>query len=107
MTRADAGVLTFAGLFGALGVAAAAAAAHRAEPMLDTASAMLLAHAPALLGLAAARAAGLAPRRPSGRPAPGAPGRPTPQADRASGPSTLAYPGVPPPRGGDTWQRPR
>lgn len=61
MTRAEAGVLTFAGLFGALGVAAAAAAAHRAEPMLDTASAMLLAHAPALLGLAAARAAGLAP----------------------------------------------
>ena len=62
MIRAEAGILTVAGLFGALGVASAAAAAHLDAPMLETASSMLLAHAPALLGLAAARALTLAPR---------------------------------------------
>ncbi len=45
-----------AGLFGALGVASAAGAAH-ADPngLLAPASAMLLAHAPTLIGLYAAR----------------------------------------------------
>ncbi len=56
MIRAEAIIVAIAGMFGALGVSAAAASAHIAEPGLETASAMLLAHAPALLGLAAARA---------------------------------------------------
>ncbi len=49
-------MVVFAGLFGALGVTAAAAASHN-DPngLLAPASAMLLAHAPALVALYAAR----------------------------------------------------
>ena len=44
-----------AGIFGALGVALSAAAAHRADlPNLGTAADMLLFHAPAFLGLSLA-----------------------------------------------------
>lgn len=45
--------LGLAGLTGAAGVAAAAVAAHVGGPNLATAAQMLLAHAPAFLGLAA------------------------------------------------------
>ncbi|WP_293867748.1 DUF423 domain-containing protein [uncultured Alsobacter sp.] len=45
--------LGLAGLTGAAGVAAAAAAAHVGGPNLATAAQMLLAHAPAMLGIAA------------------------------------------------------
>jgi uncharacterized membrane protein YgdD (TMEM256/DUF423 family) len=41
----------FGGLFGALGVALSAAAAHRGGVNLGTAASMLLAHAPALLAI--------------------------------------------------------
>lgn len=57
--------LFMAGILGAVGVASAAAASHSAEPrLLAAASAMCLAHAPALIALYAAcpslRSAGMA-----------------------------------------------
>lgn len=56
MNRFDALMIAIAGLCGALGVAAAAGAAHAAEPRLGTISAMLLAHAPILFALGVASA---------------------------------------------------
>jgi uncharacterized membrane protein YgdD (TMEM256/DUF423 family) len=53
VARLPALFLGLAGLCGAAGVAAAAAAAHVGGPNLATAAQMLLAHAPAFLGLAA------------------------------------------------------
>lgn len=63
LTRSAA--LLMAGIMGAVGIASAAAASHSAEPrLLANASAMCLAHAPALIALYAAwpflRTAGLA-----------------------------------------------
>lgn len=49
-------VLALAGLFGALGVAAAAAGNHAADANLTTAAYFLLFHAPALIGLSLLRA---------------------------------------------------
>lgn len=56
MARFDGVFIALAGLFGALGVAAAAASAHLGGDLLATASSMLLAHAPALLGVSVAAA---------------------------------------------------
>jgi uncharacterized membrane protein YgdD (TMEM256/DUF423 family) len=48
-------LLALAGLFGALGVAAAAAGSHSADPLLSLAANFLLFHAPALIGLSLLR----------------------------------------------------
>jgi len=48
-------LLAFAGLFGAVGVAAAAAGSHGADPLLSLAADFLLFHAPALIGLSLLR----------------------------------------------------
>lgn len=66
MSRWAALFLCLAGLTGAAGVGTAAAAAHVGGPNLSTAAQILLAHAPAFLGLAAWMRAG------EGRPGPAA-----------------------------------
>ncbi len=48
-------LLALAGLFGALGVATAAAGSHTADPLLGLAANFLLLHAPALIGLSLLR----------------------------------------------------
>lgn len=61
MSRAAISLIAVAGLYGGLGVATAAAAAHLAgDTRLETASMFLMLHAAALLGMAgAAKASGL------------------------------------------------
>ncbi|PSC06196.1 DUF423 domain-containing protein [Alsobacter soli] len=63
MKTASRVLLALAGLYGAAGVALAAASAHLGGPNLATAAQILLFHAPALVGIAVAAELTALPRR--------------------------------------------